>query len=99
MLWLFNAILLVLVTVAALGSLAAFRSPKVEGPEVINVMRAVRAGGWGLLALAMVGMALTHQQPPVEGFVLVVLTLLAYADAVAYTDRMCELVKSEIRTP
>lgn len=96
MMWLFNVILGLLALVACLGALAAYRSPKVNGPEAVNAMRAVRAGVWGMLVLAMAALGASTQQPPIEGVALAILTVLAFADAASYTERMGELLRSEL---
>lgn len=94
MLWIFNAILLIFAVVACLGALASYRSPQIGGPEVINLMRAIKAGAWAVVLIGVVGMGVAHRVPAVDGWLLIALTLLAFADAASYTERMSELVRT-----
>lgn len=96
MLWVLNAILFVFAGLAAIGALAAYRSPKVCGPETVNAMRAVKAGGWTVAVIVILGIAFGMQRPPFDGVTLAIMTVLAFADAASYMERMSELVREEL---
>jgi hypothetical protein len=95
MFWLLNVLLIALSMLAAIGALAAYRSPQIEGPAVVNSMRAVKSGVWGIVVLSLTVKAFAYGDPPMMGVGLLVLLVLAFCDAVSYLDRIYELARAE----
>jgi hypothetical protein len=84
---------LLLVMVAGIGSLAAYRSKKIAGSEVVNSMRLVRAVGYFVVAM-VIGVKLFYGADQLAPMLLGVV-FLAIGDAVSYVDRITELMRYE----